>query len=145
MSFEAEMLLGRFRARGSRLLLPTFFLGIAAFLATFLSGKFVEQWINISIYASCGALALFGFGIPLLRYLTSWTDVTTSRVVQRSGVFGQNYRSVSYENIERVELTGGSRVTLFVLGENALELVGLPKAKLIAQEISALCGPRSAV
>ena len=142
MSFEAEMLLGRFRARGSRLLVPTLLLALAAFLAMFLAGKITEQWINIAVYSVCGLLALFGFVFPTLRYLTSWTDITTSRVVSRSGLFGQNYRTVSFENIERVELSGSSRIVLYVVGESSLELTGLPKAKLIAQEISGLCGPR---
>jgi hypothetical protein len=142
VSFEAEMLLGRFRARGSRLLVPTLLLALAAFLAMFLAGKITEQWINIAVYSVCGLLALFGFVFPTLRYLTSWTDITTSRVVSRSGLFGQNYRTVSFENIERVELSGSSRIVLYVAGESSLELIGLPKAKLIAQEISGLCGPR---
>jgi hypothetical protein len=141
VSFEAEVLLGRFRARGSRLFLPTVFLGVAAFLATFITGKLSEQWMWITAYVLCGALAFFGFLVPLLRYLSSWTDVTTSRVVQRSGLFGQNYRSVSMANIQRVELGAGSVVTLFVSGEEALELRGLPKAKVLAQEISRLCAP----
>jgi len=141
VSFESEVLLGRFRARGSRLFLPTIFLGVAAFLASFVTGKFSEQWMGITAYSLCGALAFFGFLVPLLRYLTSWTDVTTSRVVERSGLFGQNYRSISLENIQRVELGSGSVITLFISGEEAMELRGLPKPKLLAQEISRLCSP----
>lgn len=141
MSFEAEVLLGRFRARGFRLFLPTVFLCVAAFSATFIAGKLSEQWMWITAYVACGSLVFFGFVIPLLRYLTSWTDVTSSRVVQRSGLFGQNYRSVSMADIQRVELGSGSVITLFVSGEEAMELTGLPKPKLLAQEISRLCAP----
>lgn len=138
MSFESEVLLGRFRARGGRLFLPTVFLGISAFLATFISGKLSEQWQVIAAYSICGAVALFGFLVPLLRYLTSWTDITSSRVVQRGGLFGQRYRTVSFANVERVELSSGSVITLYVSGEEAMELTGLPKPKLLAQEISKL-------
>lgn len=133
--------MGRFRARGGRLFLPTVFLGVAAFLATFVSGKLTEQWQIIAAFSSCGALALFGFVVPLIRYLTAWTDVTTSRVVQRSGIFGQRYRTVSLANVERVELGAASTITLYVSGEEAMELRGLPKSKLLAQEISRLSTP----
>jgi hypothetical protein len=131
------MLLGRFRARGSRLILPTLFLAVSAFLLSFLYGRFTEQWQLIALYSVCGLIALFGFLIPLLRYLTAWTDVTTARVVVRSGLWGQNYRSVSLAQVQQVEQSG-SVITLQVQGEEALEIRGLPKSKLVSQEISNL-------
>ena len=137
MSFESELLLGRFRARGSRLLFPTLFLGVAAFLLSFLYGRFDQQWQLIALYSVCGAIALFGFVVPLLRYLTAWTDVTTARVVSRAGLWGQHYRSVPFAQVQRVEHSAGV-VTLFIPGEEPMELRGLPKGKLIAQELSNL-------
>ncbi|MEN9715669.1 MAG: hypothetical protein RJA35_1136 [Actinomycetota bacterium] len=131
------MLLGRFRARGSRLILPTLFLAVSAFLLSFLYGRFTEQWQLIALYSVCGLIAFFGFLIPLLRYLTAWTDVTTARVVVRSGLWGQNYRSVSLAQVQQVEQSG-SVITLQVQGEEALEIRGLPKSKLVSQEISNL-------
>lgn len=139
MSFESEFLLVRLRARGSRLIIPTAFLALAAFLISFLNDKFSEDWQKYGLYGLAAAIALFGFVVPLIRYLTAWTDITTSRVVQRSGLFGQNFRAVSHANVERVEL--GSRViTLFVAGEEALEIASVPKAKLVATELSKLAG-----
>ena len=137
MSFESELLLGRFRASGSRLLLPTLFLAVAAFLLSFLYGRLSEQWQLIALYLVCGLIAFFGFLLPLLRYLTAWTDVTTARVVTRAGLWGQRYRSVSLAAVERVESSAGL-ITLYIPGEEALELRGLPKTKLVAQEISNL-------
>jgi hypothetical protein len=131
------MLLGRFRARGSRLILPTLFLAVSAFLLSFLYGRSTEQWQLIALYSVCGLIAFFGFLIPLLRYLTAWTDVTTARVVVRSGLWGQNYRSVSLAQVQQVEQSG-SVITLQVQGEEALEIRGLPKSKLVSQEISNL-------
>lgn len=129
----------RLRARGSRLVVPTFFLALAAFLLSFLNDKFPDAWQRYGLYSVAGVLALFGFLIPLLRYLTSWTDITTARVVQRSGLFGQNFRAVSLSNVERVEL--GSRViTLYVAGEDAIDIASVPKAKLVATELSKLAG-----
>jgi membrane protein YdbS with pleckstrin-like domain len=138
VSFEAEILLARFRARGSRLIWPTFFLGLTCFLAAFLAGKLNEQWQQIAAYVVYGLVLLFGFVIPVVRYLTSWTDLTTTRVVQRSGLFGQRYRQISYSQIERVELGAGRLITLYVAGEEAMELRSIPKTRIVAQEISRL-------
>lgn len=138
MSFEAEILLGRFRARGTRLIWPTIFLGLTCFLATFLVGKLTEQWQQIAAYVVYGLILLFGFLVPVLRYLTAWTDLTSSRVVQRSGLFGQHFRQISYQQIERVELGAGRLITLYVAGEEAMELRSIPKTRIVAQEISRL-------
>lgn len=138
MSFESEYLLVRLRARGSRLLLPTLFLAIGAFLLSYLNGRFAEQWQQITVYVVCGLIALFGFVFPLIRYLTAWTDITTARVVVRSGIFGQRFREVSLSKIDRVELTGVSRLTLGVREEEDLVIAGVPKLRLIASEITRL-------
>ena len=142
MSFEAEILLARLRARGSKLLGPTLLLGLAAFLFSFLSPKATEPWQVIVLDSACGILAILGFVIPLLRYLSAWTDVTTSRVVSRSGLVGQNFREISLADVQRVELTGGL-ISIQVLGQEVLEIRSLPKAKLVAQEISQLTAKSS--
>ncbi|MFM7029664.1 MAG: hypothetical protein ACKOWK_01180, partial [Micrococcales bacterium] len=82
-------------------------------------------------------ILLFGFLLPVVRYLTKWTDVTTARVVLRSGIWGQHYRAVSLAAVERVEQNLGV-ITLFVRDEAAMELRGLAKPRIIAQEISNL-------
>jgi hypothetical protein len=138
VSFEAEVLLGRFRARGTRLIWPTIFLGLTCFLATFLVGKLTEQWQQITAFVVYGLILFFGFLVPVLRFLTSWTDLTSSRVVQRSGLFGQHFRQISYQQIERVELGAGRLITLYVAGEEAMELRSIPKTRIVAQEISRL-------
>ena len=142
MSFEAEVLLARLRARASKLLGPTLLLGLAAFLFGFLSPKTTEPWQAIALDSICGLIVLFGFAVPLLRYLTAWTDVTSSRVVSRSGLFGQNFREISLAEVQRVELTSGL-ITIHVLGQEVFEIRSLPKAKLVAQEISQLTAKSS--
>lgn len=138
VSFESELLLGRFRARGIRLFFPTLALCAAGFLLSFGYGKLAPGWPQYLLFAAVGLISLFGFVIPVLRYLTAWTDVTTARVVSRSGLWGQRYRSVALASVERVEYLAGGVLTLYVAGEEALDLRGLPRPKLIAQEISNL-------
>jgi hypothetical protein len=143
VSFESEVLLGRFRARGTKLILPTLLLCVAAFVLSFGYGRVGEQWQFITLFSVVGLIALFGFVIPTLRYLTAWTDVTTARVVSRAGLWGQRYRSISLSGVERVELSSGV-ISLHIPGEEVLELRGLPKTKLISQEISNLVAKNSA-
>jgi len=138
VSFESELLLGRFRARGVRLFLPTVALCAAGFTLSFGYGRLEPGWQQYALFVVVGLVALFGFVIPVLRYLTAWTDVTTARVVSRSGLWGQRYRSVSLAGVERVEYLAGGIITLYISGEAALDIRGLPKPKLVAQEISNL-------
>ena len=135
MSFESEFLIARFRSRGVRLIVPTVFLGLAAFLLTFFSGWPKETWQFYLLFGGCAAIAIFGFLVPLIRYLTSWTDITTARVVVRSGLWGQNYRSVAIADISDIKRLPGGPITILVENEEDLELRGLPKPRLIIQEL----------
>ena len=138
MSFEEEVLLARLRARGSRLLLPTVLLCVAAFLASFLSSKFDQDWQLTTLYSICGAVAVFGFLFPLIGYLTAWTDITTVQVISRAGIFGQRYRAVALSKVERIELEASRTITLYLSDEEPMRLSGLPKVKLLLQELNDL-------
>ena len=142
MSFEAEVLIVRLRKHGAVLILPTLALGIAAFLATFMTGKFSEQWQNIVLYSVCGAIAFLGFVVPWLRWITAWTDITSTRVVQRSGLFGQNFRAVSMLSIEKVELGARRMIQLYVSGGKSMEIEWVANARTVASEISRLAENR---
>ena len=137
MSFESEILLARLRGRGVKLFVPTLALCASAFALTYGVQLLHVQWELYTLFGVCGALALFGFLLPLLRYLSAWTDITTARVVSRSGLWGQRYRAVSLAQVERVEQSS-SGITLYVAGEEALELRGVTKTKLVSQELSNL-------
>lgn len=142
MSFESEILLARLRPRGSKLILPTLLLMLASFLAGLLGERFSEAWQTYTVFGVCGALAFFGFLIPTIRYVTTWTDITNARVVIRSGLFGQNFDSISLAEIKRVELQAGGLIALQV-GEEEVVMRALPKPKLVAQEISRLAERRT--
>ena len=143
MSFESEILIARLRARGSRLILPTILLLLASFLASLLTDRFDQAWGNTVVYSICGALAFFGFVVPLIGYLTTWTDITNSRIVQRGGLFGGRYRAVSLADIERVELGANRTISLFIAGSDAMQLSGLPRTRMVAEEISRLVQRRN--
>ncbi len=138
MTFLAETQIAKLRPRAGRLFWPGAALLIAAFALSFFTGRLTEQWQNIVLWSVTGAIAFIFWLIPLLRYLSSYVEVTSNRVISRAGLMGQNRREVSMLSIRQVELTRGRSITLYVEGEEALVLEGLPKHKLVAAEIERL-------
>lgn len=138
MNFTAEQRLARLRPRASKLILPTAALFLAIFLLSYFSGRFSEQWQNITLWVITGAIALILWFIPLLRYLSSYTDITNLRVLARSGLMGQHREEARLAQVNQVELTGGRTITLHRNGEEPLVLRGVPKHKMVAAEIEAL-------
>lgn len=137
MSFEYEQRLIRMRPRGGRLFLPTLLLGLAAFLMGFGFDYLTEAWQQYLIYGCAAALALFGWLLPLLRYLSSWVEITTARTMSRSGLFGQHFEELSHAQVKRVELVG-RKIYLIVDDEVELELKSVAKPKLVAAELAKL-------
>lgn len=138
MNFLAETHLARLRPRGSKLFGPNLVLFLVTFALSFFGEKTTEQWQNITLWSLSAAAALVFWLVPLLRYLSTYVEITTNRVISRSGLMGQNRREVSMQLIRQVELSKGRSITLFVEGEEALVLAGLPKHKLVAAEIERL-------
>lgn len=138
MNFTAEQRLARLRPRGSKLILPTMALFAAVFLMSFFSGRLNEQWQSITLWVASGAIALILWFIPLLRYLSSYTDITNVRVLSRSGLMGQHRDEARLSQVNRVELTAGRTITLHLNGEEPMVLSGVPRHKMVAAEIEAL-------
>jgi uncharacterized membrane protein YdbT with pleckstrin-like domain len=138
MSFLAEQRIARMRLRGSRLFLPNLFLFLTCFLAAFFSGRLTEQWQYTVLWSICGLVAFLFWLIPLLRYLSTYLDVSTTRVLFRSGLLGQNRREISLTQIKDVQITKGRSISIIVEGQEPLILRGIPKHKVVAVEIDRL-------
>lgn len=138
MNFIAEQRLARLRPRASKLFLPMVALFLAAFLLSFFAGRLSEQWQDIALWVTAGAIALILWLIPLLRYLSSYTEITNVRVLSRSGLMGQHRDEAKLSQVNKVELTRGRTITLHLNGEEPMVLTGVPKHKMVAAEIEAL-------
>ena len=138
MNFTAEQRLARLRPRASKLILPTAALFLAIFLLSYFSGRFSEQWQNITLWVGAGGIALILWFIPLLRYLSSFTEITNVRVLSRSGLMGQHRDEARLSQVNKVELTSGRTITLHLNGEEPMVLTSVPKHKMVAAEIEAL-------
>ena len=138
MSFLAEQRIARIRPRGSKLFFPSVFLFAACFALAFFSGRLAEQWQYTVLYIVAGSVTFFFWFIPLLRFMSTFLEVTTTRVLYRSGLLGQKRREVSLTQIKDVQLTKGRSISIVVEGREPLVITGIPKHKMVAVEIDRL-------
>jgi small-conductance mechanosensitive channel len=138
MSFLAEQRIARLRPRGSRLILPNLVLFLVCFAAAFFAGRLAEQWQIILLWSLSGAVAFLFWLLPLLRFLSTYLEVTTTRVLYRSGLLGQHRRELSLAQIKDVQITKGRSISIIVDGQEPLVISGIPKHKMVAVEIDRL-------
>lgn len=117
---------------------PNLFLFAACFALAFFGGRLTEQWQYTVLYIVCGSAVFFFWFIPILRFMSTFLDVTTTRVLYRSGLLGQKRREVSLTQIKDVQLTKGRTISIVVDGQEPLVIAGIPKHKMIAVEIDRL-------
>jgi hypothetical protein len=137
-SFIESRRIARLRPSAIRLFLPFLALGIASFGASFYSGRLPEQWMNVTLYSVAGAIAFFFWLIPLLRYLSAYVDIFTTRVLFRSGLMGQNRSEANFSQVTDVRLGDRRRIQLALTTGDIVELPALPKAKRLVAEIQTL-------
>lgn len=137
-SFIESRRLARIRPSAIRLFLPFAALALACFGVSFYNGRLPEQWMNITLYSVAGAIAFFFWLIPLLRYLSSYVDIFTTRVFYRAGLMGQNRSEANFSQVTDVRLGDGRRIQLALTNGEIVELPRLPRAKKLTAEIQAL-------
>jgi len=94
--------------------------------------------MDIAMYSAAGAIAFFLWLIPVLRFLSSYVDVFTTRVLYRSGLMGQQRSEANFSQVTDVRLGEGRRIQLSLTNGDLIELPRLPKAKKLVAEIQAL-------
>lgn len=90
------------------------------------------------MYSVAGAIVFFLWLIPVLRFLSSYVDVFTTRVLYRSGLMGQQRIEANFSQVTDVRLGEGRRIQLSLTNGDLIELPRLPKAKKLVAEIQAL-------
>jgi membrane protein YdbS with pleckstrin-like domain len=135
VTFQQEFVLARVRQRGSKLWFAHLTLFAGVFVLAFMSGHVYEDWINFTAYSVVGLLLLVFWLIPTWRFATNFVDITTTRVVQRGGLFARTKREVANTAITSVDYSRGKGIVLSVADAEPLILSGLPKAKDLAEEL----------
>lgn len=138
MSFFAETRIARLRPRGSKLVLPNLVLFLAAFAASFFSTTLTEPWQQITLWSICGAVSFFFWLVPVLRFFSTYLEITSSRVKYRAGLMGQNRKEVSLSQIKDVQISRGRSISLIIEGQEPFSIRGIPKHKMVAVEIDRL-------
>lgn len=87
-----ELVVVRFRRHGNRLVFPSIVLLGLSCAAGYWVGALPSPWMNLAALSGAVLLGLLLGVIPILRWLTTRTTVTTRRVIARSGFFVR-YRS----------------------------------------------------
>lgn len=90
------------------------------------------------MYSVAGAIAFFLWLIPVLRFLSSYVDVFTTRILYRSGLMGQQRSEANFSQVTDVRLGDGRRIQLALTNGEIVELPRVPKAKKLVAEIQAL-------
>jgi len=130
-NFIENRRVGRLRASGAKLFLPFLALAIAAFAVSFYSGRLPEPWMETTLYAVAGGVAFLFWLIPLLRYLSAYVDIYTTRILSRSGLFGQHRSEANYSQVSGVEKGKRGRIILTIENADDIELPALPGRKRI--------------
>lgn len=94
--------------------------------------------MNITLYSVAGAITFFFWLIPVLRYLSSYVDVYTTRVFYRAGLMGQQRSEANFSQVTDVRFGDGRRIQLSLTNGEIIELPRLPKAKKLIAEIQSL-------
>ena len=139
-SFIESRRIARIRPRAIRLFFPFLALALACFAVSFYSGRLPEQWMYIALYSAAGAVAFFFWLLPVLRYLSSYVDIFTTRIFSRSGLMGQRRVEAHFAQVTDVQLSEGRRIQLTTRDGEIVELPSLPKAKKLVAEIQSLVG-----
>ena len=112
MSFQSEEYVGRVRKSAASLILPTLALFFAAAVASYFSNVATNQWVYSAILISCGLVALLFWLVPVIRHLSFYLDITTSRITIRRGIFGGQTLDLSWNQISEITFAKGRKVVI---------------------------------
>lgn len=132
MSFQAEEYNGRIRYSATSLVIPFAVLFMAAALASYFSNITIEQWAYFTILTACAVAAIIFWLIPIVRHLSFYIDITTSRITIRRGLFGGQTIDLAWSDISEITFAKGRKLVIQPRSGEAIELHRLPQPKKLA-------------
>ncbi|MEY3317430.1 MAG: hypothetical protein RLZZ503_632, partial [Actinomycetota bacterium] len=97
-SFEEQSFV-LLRRHGAALIYPVIFLGLDAGLFFFVDSKLTEIWQHQVLLGLALLLGLFLWFIPSLKFFTNRYELTSTRVVAHSGLFGTKTEEVAWGEV----------------------------------------------
>lgn len=122
-------------------MLPSLALFAAAACFSYFSNIKAEQWLQLTVWILCGIVAFFFWLIPVIRHLSFYLDVSTSRLIIRQGLFGGKSIEVSFANLISAASERGGKLVLQIQGQEPVELK-VPGRKKLAETINRLANKR---
>lgn len=137
MSFVAEEVLLRQYPKVRKLLLPFLVLFVSSATIGLSIDRLTETWQINLLWSVSGVLVFLFWLIPVVRWLTTWIELTNNRIVYRRGWFGTKTKDISYFEIASVSTSKGKLVVLLKSGEN-LTIEGFGKIRDLVADIEYL-------
>jgi uncharacterized membrane protein YdbT with pleckstrin-like domain len=149
-SFE-ELNFALLRRHGAALIYPVIFLCVDAGLFFFIDSKLTEIWQHQILLGLVLVIGLLLWFIPSLKFFTNRYELTSTRVVTHSGLFGIKTEEAAWGEITVVSISRGVSAWLQGAGDVRLHrefgqdlvLVRVPKAKKLSKEIEQFLSKRS--
>ena len=138
MSFTSEEYLGRIRHSVVGLTIPFAALFLAAGVVSYFANQRLEVWqLNIA-YGVALFIAVLFWLVPVIRHLSFYLDVTTTRLIIRRGLFGGKTVEIKIAEITAIEQRRG-KVRIAANGLiDPIELSALPKARAFVAQLRSL-------
>ena len=139
------------RRHGSALVLPSLILCVVGFLFFFVEWRLPELWQRQAFLAICIILSLIFWLVPSIKFFTNRYELTSTRAIVRSGLFGTKREEAPWGEVTGVSVSRGVAAWLQGAGDIRLNrefgqdliLKGTPKAKKLAKEIEQFLSKRA--
>lgn len=139
------------RRHGSALSFSVVVLFLDAALYFFIDGRLTETWQHQALLALVLVLGLLFWFIPSLKFFTNRYELTSTRAVVHSGLFGTKTDEVPWGEITGVSISRGVTSWLQGAGDVRLHrefgqdlvLKRVPRARKLSKEIEQLLGKRA--
>jgi len=139
------------RRHGSALTLPVIVLFLDAALYLFVDWRLTETWQHQAFLAVVLIIGLLFWFIPSVKFFTNRYELTSSRAVVHSGLFGTKTDEVPWGEITGVSISRGVTSWLQGAGDVRLHrefgqdliLKRVPRAKKLSKELEQFLGKRS--
>jgi hypothetical protein len=132
VSFKSEEYIGRIRKSAMSLVFPMSALFLAAAVASYISNITVEQWLYYTILTLCGLFAAAFWLAPIIRHLSFYLDITSTRLTIRQGLFGGKSVDLAWAEIREITFAKGRKVVIQPQVGEPIELEGLAQPKKLA-------------
>ena len=119
------------------LVIPTVALFVSAAVASYFGNVTTDQWLSSTILVTCGVVAVISWLVPVIRHLSFYLDLTSSRITIRRGLFGGQTIDLAWSEISEITFAKGRKVVIQPRVGEAVELEGLPQPKKLAATLRA--------